>query len=134
MKKIITESPTSPSQNRNEMISGDCSISLLSNGDIDSETYEQNGAYSTSSSAHSPSRPAATIDNKEEETSYAEVFSVKTNDSSVFEIMNHIASSFATNFLKQLEMHKLESQMISIKNKCDQLNKESSLTWREFIT
>ena len=100
----------------------------------DSETYEQNGAYSTSSSAHSPSRPAATIDNKEEETSYAEVFSVKTNDSSVFEIMNHIAFSFATNFLKQLEMHKLESQMISIKNKCDQLNKESSLTWKESIS
>ena len=98
----------------------------------DSET-EQNGAYSTSS-AHSLSRPAATIDNKEEETSYAEVFSVKANGSSVFEIMNYIASSFATNFLKQLEMHKLESQMISIKNKCDQLNKESSLTWREFIT
>jgi len=48
--------------------------------------------------------------------------------------MNHIASSFATNFLKQLEMHKLESQMISIKNKCDQLNKESSLTWRESIS
>ena len=155
MKKIITESPGSDeSQKRNEIISGDSSLSQssisppLSNlsGDIDSEcsvvhatcslteTYEQNGAYSTSSSAHSPSRPAATIDNKEEETSYAEVFSVKTNDSSVFEIMNHIASSFATNFLKQLEMHKLESQMISIKNKCDQLNKESSLTWRESIS
>ena len=83
MKKISTESPTSDaSQKLNEMISGDSSlfqssISLLSNrsGDLDSDTYEQNGSYSTSSSsAHSPSRPAATIDNKEEEISYADFF------------------------------------------------------------
>ena len=125
MVKIIPESPEqSSTDHSNDNASQSSNLPVISSAhDVQNEMQLES------------SETMAPIGNKEEEEkeSHVQVLSMKKIDLTLLDIMNHIASSFATNFLRQLEIQKLGLQMNSIKNQCDILNTESALTRRESI-
>ena len=141
MVKIIPESPeqssTDHSNDNASQSSHLCAISsagAISSAETHVQTEMALEALEEYCTPHSETM--ASIDNKEEEEkeSHVQVLSMKKIDLTLLDIMNHIASSFATNFLRQLEIQKLGLQMNSIKNQCDILNTESALTWKESIS
>ena len=111
MVKIIPESPEqSSTDHSNDNASQSSHLPVISSAhDVQNEMQLES------------SETMASIDNKEEEEkeSHVQVLSMEKINLTLLDIMNHIASSFATNFLRQLEIQKLGLQMNSIKNQCE---------------